>query len=155
MQHCWICHIETTEADIRVLKTDQGEIAVHAGCLSEFGMVAREALKLSGQATPALGLERIVREVDGKIVLIHRKFPSEQVPILVYLARFDRPVPVLEVYEWLRRNELKIKNPSLALLRLSSKGLATTLKQDETRFAMITDSGRKMLDEFADSLDQS
>jgi hypothetical protein len=77
------------------------------------------------------------------------------VPLLVYLAHFDEPVAVLELYRWLRESELSITNPSLALLRLSKKGLATTFKREGTRYAMITDEGKRSLYEYAGKLSES
>ena len=150
---CWICRKETTEGPSRVLDSGENRITVHPSCLAEFGIVAREALTTSGQPAPIGRIERIARMVEGNIILVHRQFPNEQIPILVYLAHFDRPVPVLEIYGWLRQNELKISNPSLALLRLRDKGLVTTLKRDDQRFALITDAGRRMVDEYADSIE--
>jgi len=114
--------------------------------------VVREALTAAGRSAPVAGIERIARNVEGDIVLVHRQFPNDQLPILVYLAHFDRPVPVLEIYGWLRQNELKISNPSLALLRLSGKGLVTTLKRGDQRFGLITEAGRRIVDEYADSI---
>src|SRR5438445_904495 len=105
---CWSCRKETTESGSRVLTVSESQITVHPSCLTEFGLVVREALRSTGEAVPVSGIDRLARNVEGSIVLIHRRFPSEQIPILVYLAHFDRPVPVLDVYSWMRQNELKI-----------------------------------------------
>jgi len=128
-------------------------LAIHLSCFTEFGIVVRETLRSTGNAPPASGLGRLARRVEGNIILVHRRFPTEQIPILVFLAHFDKPVPVLDVYAWLRQNEVKIRNPSLALLRLSDKGLVTTLKQNGARLAMITDAGIRMVDEYASSIE--
>jgi hypothetical protein len=152
MTACWICKNETSDGSNRILVSGDIRINVHPSCLAEFGLVVREALAAAGRSAPVGGMERIARNVEGDIVLVHRQFPNDQLPILVYLAHFDGPIPVLEIYSWLRQNELKISNPSLALLRLSGKGLVTTLKRDDQRFGLITEAGRRVVDEYADSI---
>ena len=147
MPKCWICKAEIAESSARVLDEGTFRVTVHTACLGEFALVAREALGPGGQTLPTRGIERLTREVDGNIVLIHHRFPNEQLPILVYLAHFDRPVPVPEVYNWLRENELRIRNPSLALLKLSGKGLVATQKREDQRWAISTDDGRRTVDE--------
>ncbi len=114
--------------------------------------MVHESLARAGQAPSFSGLQRIARDVDGDIVLVHRQFPNEQLPILVYLAHFSRPTPVIEVYRWLKGNELRIKNPSLALLRLSEKGLVSTIRRGNERLALITDKGRMAVEAYAESL---
>ncbi len=152
MENCWICREPLVEGDAFHASADQIEVRVHRRCWSVFSLLVREALR-SNDATPIrVGVQKLAKELSGSIVLVHRNFPNEQLPILVYLAHFEQPVPVPDIYAWLRENELKIDNPSLALLRLSKKGLVTTLKRDNARLALITEAGMREVSDYADSV---
>jgi hypothetical protein len=100
-------------------------------------------------------MDRLAKVVDGRLILVHRSFPNEQFPMLVYLARLDGAAPVGDLYTWLRQNELRVKNPSLSLLHLKEKGYVATFDQGNARFALITDQGRQALDTYISSLTQT
>ena len=104
---------------------------------------------------PSSALDRIARTVANRLVLVHRNFPNEQMPVLAYLAIINQPVPVIDVYNWLEQNELNIKNPANQVLRLKDKGHVATFDQEGSRYIVLTDEGRKAIEDYSNSLGQT
>lgn len=152
MAICALCRNEVTTEDGRSISDGGRTLVVHASCFADFSVLTREALRESGATTPLTGLNRLSRVVNGKLILTHRQFPNDQIPLLIYIAHKDQAVVVSDVYTWLRQNEMSIKNPSLQVHRLREKGLVATFDEDGTRWIVINDEGKRALQEFAESL---
>jgi hypothetical protein len=101
------------------------------------------------------GLDGLARDTPEGFILVHRSFPNEQLPVLVYLAHKNAAVPVGEVYAWLKQNEMDIKNPSLSVLRLKEKDLIAAFEKDKTRYLTITEKGSRAITDYIDSLSQA
>ncbi len=152
MPVCPVCHQEVVAAEARAVPSDGGELQVHAACFKTFSSLVKEALRAASVQPSATGLDRLARVVSGRLVLTHRNFPNEQMPFLVYLAAQKDPVVVAETYRWAAQNELRIANPALQILRLKKKGLVATYENEGERCVVITDAGRKAIEEFAASV---
>src|SRR5438445_2339497 len=129
MPVCLICHHEVADADGRSVASDGRVLIVHPSCFADFSSLVKEALNASSLRPPAVGLDRLAKNVNGRLVLVHRNFPNEQMPFLVYLATERDPVIVADLYKWAEQNELRIRNPANQVLRLKEKGLLATYHQ--------------------------
>jgi len=152
MTDCWICERTVNEVEAKRIQSGSGELTVHLSCFRDFGTLVKAAAVGSGPPMSALGLEQIARKVGERILLVHQRFPDEQLPLLAYLVHFDKPIPVPQLYAWLRENELGIENPSLSVLRLKRKGLVGTYSDGEARTVLITDMGRQAIRDYAERL---
>jgi hypothetical protein len=151
MAVCLLCRQEVAPSEARVVHGDGREILVHTSCFDDFAPLVREALATSG-VTPPTGLSKLARSVDGRLVLVHRNFKNEQMPFLVYLAGQKDPVAVTEMYSWAEQNELRIHNMANQVLRLKNKGFISTFDREGERVAVITEDGRRAIEEYAASL---
>lgn len=127
-------------------------IESHEDCFTDFSLLVRDVLATGDQPPPSQGLDRLARKIGGNLVLVHRAFPNETLPLLVYLAHQSKPVPVTEVYDWLKKNELSIKNPANQILRLKERGLAAAFEEETGRHVIITQEGRRIILEYSNSL---
>lgn len=152
MATCLLCRGEVPSSDARVIAADGRELLVHASCFADFVPLVREALGPSGALLPTTGLAKLAKTVDGRLVLVHRSFKNEQMPFLVYLASQKDPVAVTDMYGWAQQNELRIGNMANQVLRLKTKGLIATFDRAGERVAVITEDGRKAIEEYASSL---
>lgn len=153
MEACEICREPVEPGTSRKVTDDGRTVMVHENCFLNFAILVKDVVRGNRLQTPTSGVERLARIVNGALVLMHRSFPNDQMPLLVYLAHLDRAVPVNEVYGWLRQNQLNIKNPSLSVLRLREKGLVATFAQEDTRYVMITEEGKRTVHDYASSLE--
>ncbi len=139
--------------DARAIPAAGRTILVHASCFADFAPLVAAALSPSTAPPRAVGLDRLAKSIDGRLVLIHRTFDNEQMPFLVYLAGQKDPVVVNDMYDWAEQNELHIGNPANQVLRLKNKGLVGVVQSaDGKRLIFITDKGRVAIEEYASGL---
>lgn len=150
---CQLCHQEVAEAEARPIPAEGRTILVHTSCFADFAPLVVAAFGSSRITPSAVGLDRLAKNVDGRLVIVHRNYDNEQMPFLVFLAAQTGPVVVTEMYEWAEQNELHIGNPANQVLRLKNKGLVGVVQSpDGKRLIFITDEGRRTIEEYAASL---
>jgi len=149
MDVCPLCHQEVAESDRRPIASSERRLVMHLACFEDFESLVREVGQVPTLTAPKPGFERLAKEVDGHLILVHRDFPNEQMPFLVYLASQENPAVVTDMYNWAEQNELRIRNPANQILRLKEKNHISTYDRDGKRFAVITDEGRAFVGKFA------
>src|SRR2546426_8016640 len=127
MQTCAWCKQSITEGEPHLITEGERVLALHDSCFKDLALLVRETVRTTTSlGIPVRGLNRLIRDVGGRRILVHRSFPNEQLPALAYLGIMNQPVPVTDVYSWLLENEVRIKNPANQILRLKEKGLVAT-----------------------------
>jgi hypothetical protein len=152
MPDCFVCHHETDPGHARTITSGERVLHIHDTCYSDFGALLQNVMTNRNLRPANVGLEKLTRSVGGRLILIHRNFPNEQMPLLAFLAQHEEPTSVDDVYQWLQQNEVNISNPANQVLRLKNKGLISALQSGESRQVMITDEGRKVIEEYAKSI---
>ena len=152
MPICFVCRQETDPGHARTIPSGERVLHVHDTCYSDFGALLRSASDDLAMRPTVVGMDKLTKSVGGRLILTHRNFPNEQMPLLAFLARQENPIAVNEVYQWLEQNEVNISNPANQVLRLKNKGLVSTLQDGESRQVMITDEGRNVIGEYAKSI---
>ncbi len=156
MEPCTWCGKDVGDLPSRIVQGNGRSLILHTTCFEEFTLLVQETIRITGSPPVAsTGLDRLVRSIGNRKVLVHRGFPNEQLPALALLGTLQDPIAVADVYSWLAENEVKIKNPANQILRLREKGLVATFDQDGQRTVVITDGGRRLLLEYVKSLELS
>lgn len=152
MTTCSLCHLEVAPEQSKTIPAGGHDLVVHSSCFEDFAALVTAASRVPGVPTAPTGLDLLIRTMGGQPVLVHRSFPNEQMPYLAYFAMQEEPVPVADVYQWGEQNEVHSSNASACIMRLRNKGLLSTFDKDGTRYAVITEDGRKAIEEYAASL---
>ncbi|KKM70864.1 hypothetical protein LCGC14_1436400 [marine sediment metagenome] len=141
--NCFVCGKELI-SDIQ--KIDD-EITVHTLCFKRFKVLVSAVY---GGTTPKReGILKLVEIIEGEPILTYRKMPTNIHPLLVYLAFQDEPIPPSKFYEWIKKNELKIKNPPQYIGKGIDKGWIAPFKTKEGRVIKITTAGLNEVENLA------
>lgn len=142
MTVCMICGEQISlEEETFSRDTDAGPAVAHQKCIvrlkallepSEHGPVRQER---GGEASPILRNE-------GDDWILTRRDISVTMIILSYLDVQAKGSSAKDVYEWLRRNEVRCSNPSEYIKKLKNRGLISVFKSEEERVVQITPKGR-------------
>jgi hypothetical protein len=88
----------------------------------------------------------IVERVGNDWMLVRRDV-SVSIQILAYLEKQSSPCDVKSLYEWLRKNEVDIQNPSDSVQKMKKSGLVAVMNSDTARLLRITEKGLTVLRE--------
>jgi predicted transcriptional regulator len=144
MPKCLICGDEILAGSRFVTRfTDGGPAEAHNECIVKL----RALMDLPSthvQPVPRSPASAIVERVENDWMLVKRDLPTTTI-ILAYLEKQDSSCEVKSLYEWLRKNEVDVKNPSDYVQKMKKSGLVAVMKKDEARLIKITDKGLEVL----------
>lgn len=144
MANCIICGEEIiAESDSISRNSEAGPVRAHKSCVvklkSILGGVQEESRTLVGKRGHGY-----LEKVNDNWILARRDI-SLGTMILAFLDVQDSPCDVKEVYDWLRRNEVRSSNPAEYVKKLRNRGYISVLNVDKSRLLRITEAGRSRL----------
>ena len=147
--YCLICGKELSRDNPLVTATldDQSSIYAHERCAKGLSLLLEQ---IGGTHSSPKLLNGLVRNVQGKLILTKRNFPSQYIPILIfYSLHNEAPLEIDKLREWLTLNRLDFSNPLVPVKRLTKKGaLAVMVGEDKTARYFLTDEGMDQLKEY-------
>ena len=145
MPRCLICGEEILAGSRSITRsTDEGPAEAHSECIVK--LRALMELPSAAQSRPRYAPSAIVEKIGDDWMLVKRDLPKSTI-ILAYLEKQDSLCEVKSLYEWLRRNEVNIKNPSDYVQKMKKSDLVAVMNKDDARLIKITEKGLKVLRE--------
>ncbi len=152
MTVCMICGEQIrSEEEIFSRDTEAGPAVAHRQCIAKMKALLdysedklREHEKLGAASS-------VLRKVGDDWILLRRDMSVTMI-ILSYLDVQEKATDAKDVYEWLRRNEVKCSNPSEYIKKLKNRGLISVLKSGEARLVQIVPKGRMAIATLEESL---
>lgn len=143
MVNCFICTKEILEGQsLLTLNGVSGEFAVHEICINGLKKV------LFDKNDKFIDSNEILEKVDDEWMVVKRDVGIKNI-ILSYLNIQANPIEVSPLYEWLRKNELKVGNPSDYIAKMKADDLLAVVQKDvqgqRKRVVRITPKGRAQL----------
>ena len=151
-KNCLVCGDQVLEGKkFRNYIYNRKDYYAHLECLQ--GLVG--LLKQVDPAYSASPLsEKLIRNVDGKWILVYRSFPDQYIPILIFFALDpEKAKTKSELLEWLNLNDLENSNPKVYLNNLVKKNQLTIINKDKTDYFLITEIGLTELEQFIQRLE--
>ena len=142
MSRCFVCGNEITGSQDSVqARTSYGDIGAHVECLNWL----KEWLNFTSSRVKNVD----ILEAFGEDLIVVRREVGVKNIILAYLTNQEKPIEVLLIYDWLKKNELKVKNPSDYIAKMRAEDLVAVISTDfqgqRVRMIRITDKGRERL----------
>jgi hypothetical protein len=144
MTKCFICREDLRQDEVRICDESTGElIEAHEVCTK------RMMALLSKTSNSQIIFEKdylttIIQKNHDEYMLIKRDIPYTMA-ILAYVDRVGQATDVKEIYGWLKKNELRMANPSDAIGKMTKSGFLAVINSGTIRLVTITDKGRTEL----------
>lgn len=149
-QTCMVCRQPVDSSDESVHKAtleDGSQVFGHHECIE--GLRLLLGTKSRGQVYDEM-LGGVIRQIEGKPVLVNRNFPNQYLPTLIYFALQEgNPVAMEQFSDWLELNGLKFSNPSMTVSRLVDRGMLAKIASESGVYKyFITSKGERELDAY-------
>lgn len=154
MEKCLICREEILDQKSAILITfDEGDAIAHSICVKKLkGILGISATNDSLNVNVIEGeSSKIIGKSGNEYVAIRRDVSVPSI-VLSYLNARKESVDVKEIYDWIKRNELKCANPPETIKKLRNAGLIAVVSIGDTRMVQITGDGKLRLKAVEDKL---